>query len=229
MKKVNLALLVLILVSSFSIGYANATGNPVSNNCPGNSCHGGNGGNGGDGGAGGNSSSSAVGTGGNATGGSAIAVGGSSNTDVRNSNTINNGNANSNRVDSTNIQGQGQQQGQGQGQGQSQSTANANNAQQSSSVTIEGDNFEARRIPVSTAYANAPMPSATCRAGGALGVQSTVLGISFGGDRAVDTCEINEAARIAFATGHKDMATEILCQNKWAKKTAECKALVAAE
>jgi hypothetical protein len=45
----------------------------------------------------------------------------------------------------------------------------------------------------------------------------------------VDTCEINEASRIAFSIGQQDMATELLCLNKWAKKTSQCQALVAAE
>ncbi len=96
-------------------------------------------------------------------------------------------------------------------------------------IAIGGDKFDAARIPVSTAYANAPLPSATCRTGGAIGVQVMGFGGSFGGDRAVDTCEINEAARIAAAIGKVDMATEIFCQNKWAKKTTECQAIAVEE
>jgi hypothetical protein len=229
MNKIKSALLVVCL---FGISQAHAAGNDVSNNCPGNSCHGGQGGEGGAGGTGtgigvgvgvgyanSNSNSAAVGTGGNATGGSATAFGGNSDVDVRNSSTNLNTNSNSNVGVNTNTSVNGQ----------AQSTENANNSTNNTSVNVAGDSYEARRIPVATAYSNAPLPSATCRSGGALGVQSSVLGISLGGDRAVDTCEINEASRIAFAIGQADMSVELLCQNKWAKKTSQCQALVAAE
>jgi hypothetical protein len=199
--KSKLVLLAVLSVLSLSSFAGNDNANPCGNN--GNNCNvGGNGG-----------------SGGNATGGSATAYGGSSNTDVRNSSTNLNTNSNSNVGVNTNTSVNGQ----------AQSTENANNSTSNTSVNVAGDNYEARRIPVATAYANAPMPSATCRSGGAIAAQSTVFGISLGGDRAVDTCEINEASRIAFAVGQTDMALEILCQNKWAKKSTQCQAIAVEE
>jgi hypothetical protein len=221
MKK-SMVLLCVLSTLSLSVLAGNDNANPCGNN--GNNCNtGGAGGNGtgigvgvGVGYANSNSNSSAVGTGGNATGGSATAFGGSSDVDVRNSSTNLNTNSNSNVGVNTNTSVNGQ----------AQSTENANNSTNNTSVNVAGDSYEARRIPVATAYANAPLPSATCRTGGAVGIQLAGFGGTFGGDRAVDTCEINEASRIAFAIGQADMSVELLCQNKWAKKTSQCQALV---
>jgi hypothetical protein len=95
-------------------------------------------------------------------------------------------------------------------------------------VVVQGDNFEARRNPVATAFAVAPMPSATCRSGAALGIQAMGFGVTGGGDKAVDSCEINEATRIAHSIGEKDMAVEIFCMGSWAAKTSQCQAVVGA-
>jgi hypothetical protein len=213
--KSNLKMLVLLGVLSLPmVSFAgNDNANPCGNN--GNNCN--------TGGSVGNTTSSSNALGVGIGYGAASATGGSVDNDIRNTNTNLNTNANTNNNanigvnTSTNVNGQ------------AQSTSNSNNSTNATTVNVQGDNFEARKIPVSTAYSNAPLPSATCRSGGALGVQSSVLGISLGGDRAVDTCEINEASRIAFSIGQQDMATELLCQNKWAKKTSQCQALVAAE
>lgn len=118
---------------------------------------------------------------------------------------------------------------QGQLQGQQQTTTNSNNASQQVNVEGSTTTFEQRRIPASTAVAYAPMPSATCRSGAAGGLQTGIFGLSLGGDRAVDTCEINEAARIATAMGNTLLATEIFCQNKWAKNSTTCKALASGD
>jgi hypothetical protein len=151
-----------------------------------------------------------------ATGGTGVGVGiGGNVSNSGNSNASSSSVSNGGSVKNTGINLQGQD--------QNQSTSNANNS--SNSVVVQGDNFEARRNPVSTAYANAPLPSATCRSGAALGVQVMGLGISGGGDKAVDTCEINEATRIAHAIGQERMAIEIFCQNKWAAKSTECQAI----
>jgi len=79
MKKYNL--LIVALFAVLTLPSAHAAGNNNSNDCPGNSCHGGQGGNGGDGGAGGdaNSNSSSLGIGvGVGMGGAATATGGNS-------------------------------------------------------------------------------------------------------------------------------------------------------
>ncbi|MBA3695597.1 MAG: hypothetical protein H0W85_02245 [Methylotenera sp.] len=89
-------------------------------------------------------------------------------------------------------------------------------------------NSEARRNPVSTAFAVAPLPSATCRSGAALGVQGMGFGITGGGDKAVVSCEINEATRIAATVlGDQVTALHIFCQNEYAKVAPACKAIAA--
>lgn len=91
-------------------------------------------------------------------------------------------------------------------------------------------NYEARRNPVSTAFAVAPLPSATCRSGAALGIQGMGFGITGGGDKAVLSCEINEAARIAATVlGDQVTALHIFCQNEHAKVAPACKAIAERE
>lgn len=90
--------------------------------------------------------------------------------------------------------------------------------------------YEARRNPVSTAFAVAPLPSATCRSGAALGVQGMGFGITGGGDKAVVNCEINEAARIAATVlGDQVTALHIFCQNEHAKVAPACRAIAERE
>lgn len=87
-------------------------------------------------------------------------------------------------------------------------------------------NYEARRNPVATAFAVAPLPSSTCRSGAALGVQGMGFGISGGGDKAVISCEINEATRVAATVlGDQVTALHIFCQNEHAKVAPACKAI----
>lgn len=86
--------------------------------------------------------------------------------------------------------------------------------------------YKARRNPVSTAFAVAPLPSATCRSGSALGIQGMGFGITGGGDKAVLSCEINEAVRIAATVlGDQVTALHIFCQNEHAKVAPACKAI----
>jgi hypothetical protein len=104
----------------------------------------------------------------------------------------------------------------------SQSQANPN-------INYES-NYEARRNPVSTAFAVAPLPSATCRSGAALGIQGMGFGITGGGDKAVLSCEINEAVRIAATVlGDQVTALHIFCQNEHAKVAPACKAIAERE
>jgi hypothetical protein len=104
----------------------------------------------------------------------------------------------------------------------SQSQANPN-------INYES-NYEARRNPVATAFAVAPLPSATCRSGAALGIQGMGFGITGGGDKAVLSCEINEDARIAATVlGDQVTALHIFCQNEHAKVAPACKAIAERE
>jgi hypothetical protein len=207
MNKIKSALLVVCLFGISQAHAGNDNANPCGNN--GNNCNA----TGGNSNVTVNSNPVATGTGGSANVGNVSAINGGNHVDVSNRVSTN--------VNSSNLNIQGQE--------QVQEVSNSGNNTGTANVTVQGDNYEARRIPVSTAYANAPLPSATCRTGGAVGIQLAGFGGTFGGDRAVDTCEINEASRIAFAIGQADMSVELLCQNKWAKKTSQCQALVAAE
>jgi hypothetical protein len=151
-------------------------------------------------------------------GGSSVAVGGGADVDNKVTNTNVNGNSNDNRNTSTNVLGQ--QQGQQQSNsnvgvnGQKQSTNNANNAAQSTSVTVQGDNvnYEAKRIPVSSSYAPANFPTATCMGSTSGGAQGIGFGVSFGTSWKDENCMLLEQVRAtASVLGDKDTAAMMMC------------------
>lgn len=205
---------ILVLVLSL-YGTAYATG--ASDNCNGSgSCSGGGtttnqggtayGGQGGTGGASSAIANANGGAGGNAVanGGSstAIGIGGSSSVDVRSSNS----NSNSNKVESSNVQGQIQ------GQGQKQSTSNANNSTNTSNVNVEGDNFEAKRIPVNTAFAPSIAPTANCALSVSGGVSFVGFSGSFGKAYIDQNCANLEKIRsVSQVLGDKETATAMMC------------------
>ena len=127
----------------------------------------------------------------------------------------------------TNKQGQlqGQQQGQQQGQIQGQSVDNANNAKQKTEVTVEGDTYEARRIPVATAYAPAIAPTAPCMGSSSAGGQGVGFGLSFGTSWTSEECLILETARSFDNLNDPLAALEVRCQAKYAKITTACQKL----
>lgn len=138
------------------------------------------------------------GAGGNA---SSTAFGGSSNVDVRNNN-LNSANSS---VHSSNVQGQIQ------GQGQKQSTENSNN----SSVVVQGDNFEARRIPVSTAFAPSIAPTANCALSVSGGVSVIGFSGSFGKAYIDENCAALEKIRnVALVLKDTETAEALMCQDK---------------
>lgn len=161
-------------------------------------------------------------------GGSVLGSGNSAN-DNRNSNNNRNDNHNSN----LNAQGQlqGQQQGQSQNasakQGQSQSSRNNNDNQSNASntnsnansgnnsnqtVTVQGDSYEAARIPVSTAYAPNIMPTAVCMGSSSGGVQGASFGVSIGSSWTDDNCMLLEQVRtVAAVIGDRETAQEMMC------------------
>lgn len=142
-----------------------------------------------------------------ATGGNA--TGGSSNVDVRNTNTNANTNVNANTSVNTNANVQGQIQG----QGQKQSTNNANNS--TNSVVVEGDNFEARRIPVNTAFAPSIPATATCTLSISGGVSVIGFSGSFGHAYVDKNCEKLERVRnVALVLGDIATAEALQCQDK---------------
>lgn len=146
------------------------------------------------------------------------------NTNV-NANSNRNSNHNNNINKNTNMQGQGQAQGQiqgqAQGQGQSQSTNNANNSTQA--VTVQGDNYEAARIPVATAYAPNIMPTAVCMGSSSVGGQGMTFGVSVGSSWTDSNCMLLEQVRtVSTVLNDPITAAQMLCSVKeYAKARAE--------
>lgn len=148
------------------------------------------------------------------------------------------GSGNSSNVNAnTNQQAQGQQQGQAQGQAQSSrnsnrndnrssatggnsaasnSNSNANSGNNSAqSVNVEGDTYEARRIPVATAYAPNIAPTAVCMGTSSAGAQGVTFGISVGTSWTDDNCMLLEQVRtVAAVIGDKEIAAEMMCDVK---------------
>lgn len=187
-----------------------------------NGCGGGSTANTAHGGAGGNGVGVGVGIGigqggnANATGGQGGA--GGSVIGSGNSSNLNN-NANSNKQG----QAQGQKQGQQQGQAQSSRNDNRSNASNSNSnansgnnsdqsVTVQGDSYEASRIPVATAYAPNIAPTAVCMGSTSAGGQGMTFGVSFGTSWTDDNCMLLEQVRtVAVVIGDKAIAAEMMC------------------
>ena len=101
------------------------------------------------------------------------------------------------------------------------SNSNTNNANNSSNLTsnvsVEGDTYinrEARnrRIPVSTAYA-APLTSGidTCLGSASAGVQTGIIGVSFGGTKRDRICETIKLSRELHHMGMREGAVQLLC------------------
>lgn len=118
---------------------------------------------------------------------------------------------------------------QGQAQGQAQSSKNSNrndnrsNASNSNtnansgnnsdqSVTVQGDNYEARRIPVSTAYAPNIAPTAVCMGSTSGGGSAQMISLSFGTSWTDDNCMLLEQVRTVSAVlGDRETASEMMC------------------
>jgi hypothetical protein len=137
-------------------------------------------------------------------------------------------NHNTNSNSNVNKQGQGQLQGQLQGQSQNassnqsqgQSTDNANNSSQN--VNVEGDHFNYKRNPVSTAYAATIAPTANCALGVSGGFQTIGFGASFGKAYIDENCASLEKVRsVAQVLGDVKTAEAMMCQDeKYAKARA---------
>jgi hypothetical protein len=85
-----------------------------------------------------------------------------------------------------------------------------------STVTVEGDTYihQARRIPVSTAYAAPLAASAPCLGSLSGGAQTGVFGISLGGTKKDRTCEIINLGREAGNMQMPDVQCEILSEDR---------------
>lgn len=185
--------------------------------------------NGGAGGAGGSGIGIGIGgqggqggAGGIGLGGTGIGLGGS---------VLGSGNS-SNTNKNTNQQGQaqGQQQSAVAAQGQSQSSRNRNDNRSSAAnsntnansgnnsaqaVTVQGDHYEAARIPVATAYA-APLVAGTgtCMGSTTVGGQGMTIGISVGSTWEDHGCTMRSNAATLFTMGQQKAAVALLCQDK---------------
>lgn len=186
---------------------------------------------GGQGGAGGHGTGVGVGIGKGGTGyGGAGGQGGAGG---RGGSVLGSGNS-SNVNANTNKQAQGQMQGQAQSSKNSNRNANANNNRSSAtggnsqannsnsnansgnnsdqSVTVNGDTYEARRIPVATAYAPNIAPTATCMGASSAGVQAPGLGISVGTSWTDENCMKLERVRtVAVVLNDPETAAAMLC------------------
>ena len=158
---------------------------------------------GGNGGAGGSSTSTA--TGGTSTNNNTVTGGTSS------ANNNGNGNGSGN---TTVAKGGNQQQGQQQGQQQSASAANNGNG---SNNTTSNTQVDASKIPVSSAITPPLLPSAPCIKSFGGGVQTMVVGGSFGAGKIDEGCDIRETAR-AFSGISKLAQCKLLINEKQAKK-----------
>lgn len=136
------------------------------------------------------------------------------------------GSGNSSNVNSNK---QGQMQGQQQGQAQSSKNSNRNDNRSSATggnasnsgnnsnqaVTVQGDNYEANRIPVATAYAPNIAPTAVCMGTSSAGAQGVTFGISVGTSWTDDNCMLLEQVRtVASVIGDKEIAAEMMCDVK---------------
>lgn len=154
-------------------------------------------------------------------GGSAAAIAGAGVTSsIRNDVSSTNINANSNQ--------QGQQQGQLQGQqqtaisGGNKLTNEGNNSAQSTTVKVEGDTYQAAKIPVATAYA-APLAASngTCMGSSSAGAQGVGFGLSIGSTWTDSSCDMRYDAEALRAAGLPGAAQARLCQKPEIAKAME--------
>lgn len=100
----------------------------------------------------------------------------------------------------------------------------ANSADNSSTnnVTVEGDNWEAPKIPVATAYApNLTASEDTCMGSTSAGGQGITFGLSFGTTWQDKDCVRRKDARFLHSAGHNVIALSLMCSNKAVLKAVE--------
>ena len=133
------------------------------------------------------------------------------------------GSGNSSNVNS-NKQAQGQKQGQSQSSrndnrssanatGGSNSNSNANSGNNSDqSVTVQGDSYDAPRIPVATAYAPNIAPTAVCMGASSAGGSGASISLSFGTSWTDENCmKLEQARTLAGVLNDQATAAELLC------------------
>ena len=78
--------------------------------------------------------------------------------------------------------------------------------------------YNESKIPVNTAYAAAPYPTAQCFKGGGIGGQAGMFGFTANGGRIDENCAILETARSFDAVNERLAACKVKINNKYAKK-----------
>lgn len=229
MKKVMIAAAAAVCVLGMGSAFAAQTNTGCQGNCPtdggtttnnvqGGAGYGGNGGSavgvgmGGNGGAGG----SGVGVGLGGSGGSVVGSGNSSAVGGAGGAVVGSGNSSATGggvKDSGNSKNQNANRNSNRNNNQSSATNEGNNATQGQTVNVAGDttNYQAPRIPVSTAYAPNIMPTAVCMGSSSVGGQGMSFGFSLGSSWTDSNCMLLEQVRtVSVVLGQKEIAAEMM-------------------
>jgi hypothetical protein len=145
-------------------------------------------------------------------------------------NTNSNSNNNSNTNNNTLSQQQGQRQSQSQGQTQTATGGSANATNNGNGSNNNTTNVAAPKIPVASAAPVSLLPSAPCVKSYGGGAQTGPFGMSFGGGKIDEGCDIRETAR-AFSGISKLAQCKLLVNEKESKKAgvtlADCMGTIA--
>ena len=156
-------------------------------------------------------------SGGNATGGNAVANGGTS----QSSSTSNGGSVSSKNTNNNTANGGagGNAQGGAGGSSQSNSSASANGNGNGSNNFTTDTNVAASKIPVATAIGLAPSPTVTCLNSVGAGVQTMAVGGSLGFGHVDKNCAILETARAGALYGNKMAFCKVYLKDKYVKQS----------
>lgn len=103
---------------------------------------------------------------------------------------------------------------------------NASSSGNTSGNNTVSTNFNAAKIPVSTAYAPANYPTSPCMGSSSLGASSTLFGFSTGSTWEATECMKLEMARSFSQAGMLEDALAIRCTSKYAAAAPSCIALL---
>jgi hypothetical protein len=134
--------------------------------------------------------------------------------DSGNSSVEDSGNSSSKSVATGGSAKQGQTQGQQQSSTSASSASDNGNGSNNASYSSE---YVGARIPVTTAYAPAVAPTASCFKGWGGGVQFPQIGASLGGGKIDVNCAILEVARNYDVAGERYAACKVKISNKYSK------------
>jgi hypothetical protein len=104
------------------------------------------------------------------------------------------------------------------GQGGTANATSSNNSSGNTTSISESSTYTESKIPVNTAYAAAPYPTAQCFKGGGIGGQTGVFGFSINGGKIDENCARLETARSFDAVGEYFAGCKVKVNNKYAKE-----------